>query len=83
MDMFRYLNYGLSAVLVFVGVKMVARILDWAITWCIPAVSLVIILSLLGDVDRGFDSRRRTAAGSAQDGALAEPLDGGRGRHAL
>ena len=34
MDMFRYLNYGLSAVLVFVGVKMVA---DYAVH--VPAVA--------------------------------------------
>ena len=50
MDLFRYLNYGLSAVLIFVGAKMVAEF------WfggaqnahlISPAVSLAIILSLL------------------------------------
>jgi tellurite resistance protein TerC len=46
MDMFRYLNYGLSAVLVFVGLKMVLEF------WLggpmfLPIWSLVIILSLL------------------------------------
>ena len=50
MDLFRYLNYGLSAVLIFVGAKMVAEF--WFggaqnAPLISPAVSLVIILSLL------------------------------------
>ncbi len=64
MDLFRYLNYGLSAVLIFVGGKMVAEY--WLSDYFLgelpenapaeaisghhlihPAVSLVIILSLL------------------------------------
>jgi tellurite resistance protein TerC len=45
-DLFRYLNYGLSAVLIFVGIKMVADYWtgDHLVT---PAASLAIILSLL------------------------------------
>ena len=47
MDLFRYLNYGLAAVLVFVGVKMVLEF--WLGTHLFsPVVSLLIILSLLG-----------------------------------
>lgn len=47
MDLFRYLNYGLSAVLVFVGGKMVGEF--WTGHHLVsPPVSLVIILSLLG-----------------------------------
>ena len=61
MDMFRYLNYGLSAVLVFVGAKMIFEfgkdrppLLGW-LEWLgvekvelPPLASLVIIVSLLG-----------------------------------
>jgi tellurite resistance protein TerC len=47
MDLFRYLNYGLSAVLAFVGIKMVGEFLTGH-HLVSPAVSLVIILSLLG-----------------------------------
>lgn len=47
MDLFRYLNYGLAAVLVFVGLKMVLEF--WLGRQLVsPPVSLVIILSLLG-----------------------------------
>ena len=47
MDLFRYLNYGLSAVLVFVGGKMVFEF--WTGHHLVtPTWSLVIILSLLG-----------------------------------
>lgn len=60
-DMFRYLNYGLSAVLIFVGVKMIAeyaikypQVQSWfGLNWpegeklIPPAVSLVIIMGLL------------------------------------
>jgi len=47
MDLFRYLNYGLSAVLVFVGAKMVGEF--WTGGQLVtPSVSLVAILALLG-----------------------------------
>jgi tellurite resistance protein TerC len=55
MDLFRYLNYGLSAVLVFVGVKMVAEYV--APKWfdidthghlVPPPVSLAVVISLIG-----------------------------------
>ncbi len=46
MDLFRYLNYGLAAVLVFVGIKMVAEFWLGA-PWFHPAVSLLVILALL------------------------------------
>jgi tellurite resistance protein TerC len=46
MDLFRYLNYGLSAVLVFVGLKMVGEF--WLGRHLVsPPASLAIILSLL------------------------------------
>jgi tellurite resistance protein TerC len=62
MDMFRFLNYGLSAVLVFVGGKMIieaARHSEALATWggwdahakghlVHPAVSLVVIVGLIG-----------------------------------
>jgi len=62
MDMFRFLNYGLSAVLVFVGGKMIveaARHNEALATWggwdahakghlVHPAVSLVVIVGLIG-----------------------------------
>jgi tellurite resistance protein TerC len=62
MDMFRFLNYGLSAVLVFVGGKMIieaARHSDALAAWggwdahakghlVHPAVSLVVIVGLIG-----------------------------------
>jgi len=47
MDLFRYLNYGLAAVLIFVGTKMVADY--WTGHHVVtPTGSLVIIISLLG-----------------------------------
>jgi len=47
MDLFRSLNYGLAAVLVFVGVKMVAEFWLGGPLFH-PAVSLLVILALLG-----------------------------------
>ncbi len=54
MNMFRYLNYGLAAVLTFVGLKMIAEY--WLPRWGFefhffserPWASLVVILTLLG-----------------------------------
>jgi tellurite resistance protein TerC len=44
MNLFRYLNYGLSAILIFIGLKMLVH--HWvAIT---PLVSLLVIVALLG-----------------------------------
>jgi len=62
MDLFRFLNYGLSAVLVFVGAKMLAeaaRHTEWLAAWggwdahakghlVHPAVSLLVIVALIG-----------------------------------
>ncbi len=62
MDLFRFLNYGLSAVLVFVGMKMLveaARHTEWLAEWggwdahakghlVHPAVSLLVIVALIG-----------------------------------
>ncbi len=62
MDLFRFLNYGLSAVLVFVGAKMLAeaaRHTEWLAAWggwdahaqghlVHPAVSLLVIVTLIG-----------------------------------
>jgi len=47
MDLFRYLNYGLAAVLVFVGAKMIGEYWTGA-HFISPAIPLLIILSLLG-----------------------------------
>ncbi len=74
MDMFRYLNYGLSAVLAFVGCKMLAEyfIPHEAGHHLIPPwLSLVIILSLLGGsiVASLLAGRKEPAA----DGEGAEP----------
>jgi tellurite resistance protein TerC len=71
MDMFRYLNYGLSAVLAFVGSKMLG---DW---WTghhmfAPAVSLGIIMSLLAvSIIASLVANRRDAA--RELAALADP----------
>jgi tellurite resistance protein TerC len=47
MDLFRYLNYGLAAVLVFVGAKMIGEY--WTGRhFSSPAIPLLIILALLG-----------------------------------
>jgi tellurite resistance protein TerC len=61
-DLFRYLNYGLAGVLIFVGVKMVADY--WTGHHLTPVASLVIILSLLGIsiVASIIVKRRETAA---------------------
>lgn len=51
MDMFRYLNYGLSAVLAFVGIKMLAEYFvphEAGHHLIPPWASLVVIVSLLG-----------------------------------
>ncbi len=44
-ELFRYLNYGLAAVLVFVGAKMVAWY--WLGLGIVPLASLLVILALL------------------------------------
>ena len=45
MDLFRYLSYGLSAILIFIGVKMIA---NYLFGWHPPHwVSLLVIVSLL------------------------------------
>jgi tellurite resistance protein TerC len=68
-DRFRYLKVGLSAVLVFVGLKMTAVDL-YKVT---PAISLAVIALLLGSSVAAslWSSRRERAAGQA--GAPAAP----------
>ena len=44
MGLFRYLHYGLSAILIFIGMKMLLH----SVVHINPVLSLVIILSLLG-----------------------------------
>jgi tellurite resistance protein TerC len=66
MNLFRYLNYGLSAVLIFIGVKMLMH--DW---WKpTPWLSLLIILTLLGTsiVASLIAAWREKAAGNQPDG---------------
>jgi tellurite resistance protein TerC len=49
MGMFRYLHYGLAAVLVFVGCKMIAEYwLEWTALKESPWISLAVIVGLLG-----------------------------------
>jgi tellurite resistance protein TerC len=79
MDMFRYLKFGLSAVLGFIGIKMIAeysakRFFDQPGQLIPPLVSLAIILALLGiAVGASLISKRREdrAAGGPGDGARA------------
>jgi tellurite resistance protein TerC len=53
MDLFRYLNYGLAAVLIFVGAKMISEFLlpvmgiEFHLFKDHPSISLVVIVSLL------------------------------------
>ena len=66
MDLFRYLSYGLSAILVFIGVKMMLH------EWWEPApwVSLLVIVGLLGTsiVASLMAAQREKAAGGERDG---------------
>ncbi len=66
MDLFRYLSYGLSAILVFIGVKMMLH------EWWEPApwVSLLVIIGLLGTsiVASLVAAQRETSAGGEPDG---------------
>lgn len=70
MDMFRYLNYGLSAVLGFVGVKMMLPLIneDWHIA-PIPSLSIILgclTVSIVASVIAG----RRDAGHAADDDAV-------------
>jgi predicted tellurium resistance membrane protein TerC len=72
MGMFRYLNYGLAAVLAFVGIKMIAEY--WLGHHLVqPAGSLLIILGLLGIAVAAsmIASRRERAAERAEHSAEA------------
>ena len=75
MDLFRYLSYGLSAILIFIGIKMVLH------HWWKPEhwQSLLVIVSLLAIVDHGVADRRpaRTADDPAK---VAIPPPPGAGR---
>ena len=69
-DLFRYLNYGLAAVLIFVGVKMVGEY--WTDEPLVtPVASLVIILSLLAVsiIASIVAKRRETSAEVSHDSA--------------
>ncbi len=70
-DLFRYLNYGLAAVLIFVGIKMVGEYWNDGHHVVSPGVSLVIILSLLGvSVAASVVAKRREiAAETSEHGA--------------
>jgi tellurite resistance protein TerC len=70
MNLFRYLSYGLAAVLVFVGFKMVAEY--FLARHLLPGVSLAIIVSLLAvsiiaSMIAERRERRGTAAGELQE----------------
>lgn len=65
MGLFRYLNYGLSAVLAFVGLKMVLEFFMGGKLFH-PAVSLAIILSLLTvSIVASMVARRRESRGNS------------------
>jgi tellurite resistance protein TerC len=76
MNMFRYLNYGLAAVLVFVGLKMVGEYWRGGHLFE-PVVSLVIILGLLAVSIAAsiVANRREVAANRDRLNEPAEPLD--------
>lgn len=76
MNMFRYLNYGLAAVLVFVGLKMVGEYWQGHHLFR-PVVSLLIILGLLAiSIAASIIANRREAAGELNRlDESAEPLD--------
>ena len=76
MDMFRYLNYGLAAVLVFVGVKMVLEFWLGRPRWCHPAVSLVDHPVAVGDFDRGLDRRQAPPAAGDPPAETCRRADG-------
>jgi tellurite resistance protein TerC len=66
MNLFRYLNYGLSAILIFIGVKMLVH--HWV--EISPLESLLVIVALLG-ASIGASlvaARREKAAGKTQEG---------------
>jgi tellurite resistance protein TerC len=68
MNLFRYLNYGLSAILIFIGVKMLVH--HWvAIT---PLVSLLVIVALLGASIAAslVAAHREKKAGTEQSGKV-------------
>lgn len=75
MDLFRYLKYGLSAVLGFVGVKMlieyyVHEFLEWPKNAHVisPGVSLLVIVTLLGAaIVASIIAKRREAATQAAE----------------
>ncbi|HXH83083.1 MAG TPA: TerC family protein [Candidatus Tectomicrobia bacterium] len=72
-DYFRYLRYGLSAVLVFVGIKMVAS----EVYKVHPAVSLAVIVTLLGaSIVASLVAVRAEAHAEAARGEKREPAEG-------
>jgi tellurite resistance protein TerC len=81
MDMFRYLHYGLSAVLAFVGLKMIAEYFagEEPGKYLIhPLISLAVIAVLLGiSILASIIARRREAEGSGQQVAASGQQDEG------
>jgi tellurite resistance protein TerC len=88
MDLFRFLNYGLSAVLVFVGCKMIAeaaRHNEWLAAqggWdphakghlIHPAVSLAVVVGLIGaSVAASLAFPNRTPHGTLAETGDADP----------
>jgi tellurite resistance protein TerC len=91
MDLFRFLNYGLSAVLVFVGCKMIAdaaRHNEWLAAqggWDAhakghlihPAVSLLVVVTLIGtSVAASLAFPDRKHGGTLADGGHDGPTSG-------
>jgi len=65
MTMFRYFNYGLSAVLGFIGVKMIVKeAFNWEPS---PLESLFVIIALLGAaIGASLIAAKREAAGKGK-----------------
>ena len=77
MNMFRFLKYGLSAILVFVGIKMLAEFFfeaEGGGHLVSPWASLSIVLSLMGvSIIASLIAERRDAGGNTTGGEPPEP----------
>ena len=67
---FRYLKVGLSLVLVFIGVKMLAMIWHWHIPigWSLGVVGAILVVSVLASLAAGWRERGGPGPGSPDSG---------------
>ena len=79
MDMFRYLRYGLAAILVFVGIKMLGEhaLEDfWGIKHPLPvwvSLAVVVVFLAIAIVASMIASRRERDAGGGHEGTIPPP----------